>query len=88
MTKTKANYYNKKKDDIINYFNKSKRIIDYKKQKASIIFNETEFKYPIDSFGLILKNKTIHDKILLVNKLEKYNHSGKHSKIIKDLKIL
>ena len=28
------------------------------------------------------------DKVLLVNKIEKYNHSGKHSKIIKDLKIL
>ena len=64
MTKTKANYYNKKKDDIINYFNKSKRIIDYKKQKAFIKFNETEFKDPIDSLGLILKNKTIHDKVL------------------------
>ena len=88
MTKTKANYYNKKKDDIINYFNKSKRIIDYKKQKASIKFNEAEFKYPIDSLGLILKNETIYDKVLLVNKIEKYNHSGKHSKIIKDLKIL
>ena len=64
MTKTKANYYNKKKDDIINYFNKSKRIIDYKKQKALIKFHETEFKNPIDSLGLLLKNHTIHDKIL------------------------
>ncbi len=38
MTKTKANYYNKKKDDIINYFNESKGIIDYKKL---IIFHKT-----------------------------------------------
>ena len=59
MTKTKANYYNKKKDDIINYFKKSKR-----KKKALIKFNETDFKDPIDSLGLILKNKTIHDKVL------------------------
>ena len=64
MTKTKANYYNRKKDDIINYLNKSKRILDYKRQKADIKFNETEFKNPIDSLGLILKNKTIYDKVL------------------------
>jgi hypothetical protein len=64
MTRTKANYFNKKKDDIKNYLNKSKKMIDYQQQKAFIKFNETEFKDPIDSLGLILKNKTIHDKVL------------------------
>ena len=64
MSKTKADYYNRKKDDIVNYLNKSKRIINNKNQKADIKFNETEFKNPIDSLGLILKNKTIYDKVL------------------------
>ena len=65
MTRTKANYYNKKKEDIMKYLNKSRKLLtDYKKQRAFIKFNEPEFKNPIDSLGLILKNKTIHDKVL------------------------
>ena len=29
-----------------------------------LLFTSPEFKNPIDSLGLILKNKTIHDKVL------------------------
>ena len=65
MTRTKVKYYNKKKDDIKSYLNKSKKtIINYEKQKPFIKFDDAEFKDPIDSLGLILKNKTIHDKVL------------------------
>jgi len=69
MTRTKADYYNKKKDDVENYLNKSRRLLiksmlDMQKQKTLIRLKETDFKNPIDSLGLILKNKTIHDKVL------------------------
>ena len=98
MTRTKANYYNRKKDDIINYLNKSKRLIaNYEKQKAYIKFNETEFKNPIDSLGLILKNKTIHDKVLnnyqnremqsFGTTIEKYNKIKEILNLSKNVKI-
>ena len=68
MTKTKADYFLKKKKDILYYINKSKKIMknnnDNNNQKTIIKFNSPEFKNPIDSLGLILKNKTIHDKVL------------------------
>ena len=68
MTKTKADYFKKKKKDIEHYLNQSKKLMktmnNFKKQKAVIKFNSTEFKNPIDSLGLILKNKTIYDKVM------------------------
>ena len=68
MTKTKADYFLKKKKVIQLSLDKSKKLMqtsnDFKTQKAIIKFNATEFKNPIDSLGLILKNKTIHDKVL------------------------
>ena len=68
MTKTKADYFLKKKKDIQFYLNKSKKLMrtmnDFNNQKAIIKFTSPEFKNPIDSLGLILKNKTIHDKVL------------------------
>ena len=69
MTRTKADYYSKTKDDVENYLNKSRRLImksmlDIQKQKTMIKLKDTDFKNPIDSLGLILKNKTIHDKVL------------------------
>ena len=69
MTRTNADYYNKTKDDVESYLNKSRRLLrksmlDIHKQKTLIKMKETDFKNPIDSLGLILKNKTIHDKVL------------------------
>ena len=69
MTRTKADYYSKTKEDVENYLNKSRRLLmksmlDIHKQKTFVKFKETDFKNPIDSLGLILKNKTIHDKVL------------------------
>ena len=69
MTRTKFDFYNKKKEDVENYLNRSKRLLmksmlDIKKQKTLIKLKETDFKNPIDSLGLILKNKAIHDKVL------------------------
>ena len=69
MTRTNVDYYNKTKDDVESYLNKSRRLLmksmlDLQKQKTLIRLKETDFKNPIDSLGLILKNKTIHDKVL------------------------
>ena len=68
MTKTKANYFRKKKKDIQLYLNRSKKLMktmrDFNPQKAIIKIDNTEFKNPVDSLGLILKNKTIHDRVL------------------------
>ena len=69
MTRTKAEYYNKKKDDIENFLNKSRKflrnsLLEFQKEKTLIKLKETDFRNPIDSLGLILKNKTIHDKVL------------------------
>ena len=68
MTKTKADYFLKKKKDIQNFLDKSKKLMktlnDFRPQKTVIKFNSTDFRNPIDSLGLILKNKTIHDKVL------------------------
>ena len=36
----------------------------FQQQRTVVKFMGTEFKNPIDSLGLILKNKTIHDKVL------------------------
>ena len=98
MTRTKANYYNKKKDDIMKYLNKSRKLFaNYNKQNAFIKFNETEFKNPIDSLGLILKNKTIHDKVLdnyqnremqtFGNTIGKYNRIKEIINLSKNVKI-
>ena len=68
MTKTKADYFLKKKKDIEQYFNKTKKLMktmkNFNPQKAIIKIDNTEFRNPVDSLGLILKNKTIHDKVL------------------------
>ena len=68
MTKTKANYFRKKKKDIQLYLNRSKKLMktmrDFNPQKAIIKIDNTEFKNPVDSLGLILKNKSIHDRVL------------------------
>ena len=68
MTKTKADYFLKKKKDIEQYFNKTKKLMktmkNFNHQKAIIKIDNTEFRNPVDSLGLILKNKTIHDKVL------------------------
>ena len=68
MTRTKANYFMRTKNDIRNYLNKSKKLMktmnNFQPQKTVVKFNSTNFRNPIDSLGLILKNKTIHDKVL------------------------
>ena len=68
MTKTKADYFLKTKKTMEHFLDKSKKMMktmkDFLPQKAVITFNSPEFKNPIDSLGLILKNKTIHDKLL------------------------
>ena len=68
MTKTKANYFMREKNDIRNYFIKSKKLMktmnNFKPQKTVVKFDATNFRNPIDSLGLILKNKTIYDKVM------------------------
>ena len=65
MSKTKADYFNKTKKDIQHYLSQSKKLMKTMRNFNPVIkFVSTEFKNPIDSLGLILKNKTIHDKVL------------------------
>ena len=68
MTKTKADYFLKTKKTMEHFLDKSKKLMktmkDFLPQKTIIKFYSPEFKNPIDSLGLILKNKTIHDKVL------------------------
>ena len=82
MTRTNVDYYNKTKDDVESYLNKSRRLLmksmlDLQKQKTLIRLKETDFKNPIDSLGLILKNKTIHDKVLNIYQNREMQSFGK-----------
>ena len=69
MTRTKAKFFHKTKGDIENILNKSRANFKTnetkeKENNAQIFIFDKDFKDPIDSLGLILKNKTIHDKVL------------------------
>ena len=69
-------FYEEKKKTIQNFLKKSKSVFKYKMndskfdendlEKMSIInIKNLEYKDPIDSLGLLLRNKIVHDKILL-----------------------
>ena len=101
MTKTKADYFRKKKKDIQQYLNGTKKLIktlnNFNSQKAIIKVDNSEFNNPFDSLGLILKNKTIHDKVLdsyqnrefqtFGNNIRKINKIKGEYNLIKNIKI-
>ena len=87
MTRTKAKFFNKAKENIENILNKSRAIfknvdIRDKENSPQIYIGDMEFKNPIDSLGSIINNKIIHDKVLK-NYSERTieNYSNKINKI-------
>ena len=68
MTKTKYNFFQQKREDIHNLFLKSRNFINKEffspDFRPTIKLRKTEYSCPVDSLGQLLKNKTIHDKIL------------------------
>jgi len=101
MTETKASFFRKTKKDIQKYLKESKKLMKTQKnfgsQKAIIKFDKSEFNNPFDSLGLILKNKTIHDKVLdsyqnrelqtYGNNIRKINKIKGEFNLIKNVKI-
>ena len=110
MTKSKINFYKKNKEYIENYLKKSNSNNKYhlhnlkihSKEKENIFntkikFKNNKYQGPVDSFGLLLRNKIVHDKILLnyqdreVHKfgktINKINSLNKFEKYYKNIKI-
>ena len=80
MTRTKVDFYNKAKENIETMYNKTRLHFHNEekneKLKTFIKINDKDFKGPVDSLGLILTNKTIHDKILDNYKDREISHFG------------
>ena len=111
ITKSKIGFYKRNKEKIEKFLKKSKsnnKFNLYKTSNSKLGFDEEnnstiiklkrmKYKGPIDSFGLILRNKIIHDKILLNyqdREVQKYGKSinkinilNKFSKLNKKIKI-
>ena len=101
MTETKASFFRKTKKDIQKYLKESKKLMktqkNFNSQKAIIKFDKSGFNNPFDSLGLILKNKTIHDKVLdsyqnrelqtYGNNIRKINKIKGEFNLIKNVKI-
>ena len=112
ITKSKINFYKRNKKNIENYLTKSKSNNKYNlnnlkkypklgydedKNSTKIKLKNIEYQDPVDSLGLILRNKIVHDKILLnyqdrevqnfskniniVNNFSKYEKYSKNVKI-------
>ena len=76
LTRTKIKFFNEKKKKIKNILKKSKSAFKYgiseskydegEAEKNTLVnIKNLEYKDPIDSLGLVLRNKIVHDKILL-----------------------
>ena len=65
MTETKRNFFQLKKKEVKGIIYKSKRYYkEHYKKKISFDYKYSDFKNPIDSLGLILRNRCIHDNIM------------------------
>ena len=96
LTRTKMKFYNEKKKTIQNFLKKSKSVFKYKMndskfdendlEKMSIInIKNLEYKDPIDSLGLLLRNKIVHDKILLNYQDRQVQDYGKKINVFKNI---
>ena len=111
ITKSKINFYKRNKKNIENYLTKSKSNNKYNlnnlkkypklgydedKNSTKIKLKNIEYQDPVDSLGLILRNKIVHDKILLnyqdrevqnfsknINIVNNFNKYEKYSKNVK-----
>ena len=74
LTRTKMKFQNERKKTIQNFLKKSKSVFKYKisdskyeendaEKNSFINVKNIEYKDPIDSLGLLLRNKIVHDKI-------------------------
>ena len=96
LTRTKIKFYNERKKTIQNILKKSRSVFknntndskydDGDSEKgASVNVIDAEYKDPIDSLGLVLRNKIVHDKILLNYQDRQVQDYGKHIKFYKSI---
>ena len=72
LTKTKQTFYNTKKEEVSKILNQSKYhrkyrsmgMLETEESKIQVYLKSTEFKDPVESLELVLRNKLIHDKLL------------------------
>ena len=74
MTKTKKKFYKEEISNISKILNQSNRNFVNKSNILNSL--DLNFKNPIDSLGLILRNKTIHDKLLMDNSDRSFQKFG------------
>ena len=112
LTRTKIKFYNEKKKKIENFLKKSKSMCKYNineskytnnnddaENEKNTMINVKNIEYidPVDSLGLLLRNKIVHDKILLNyqdlqvqdygQKINKFNDISKIEILSKKVKI-
>ena len=107
LTRTKIKYFNERKKSIQNILKKSKSVYKYSNNESKydddyerntiVNVKDIEYKDPFDSLGLILRNKIVHDKILLNyqdrqvqdfgKKIKYFNDVSKHELLSKKVKI-
>ena len=96
LTRTKIKFFNERKKKILNIMKKSKSVFKFtssetkyeegeNEKNAMINIINVEYKDPIDSLGLVLRNKIVHDKILLNYQDRQVQDFGKKIKFFDDL---
>ena len=96
LTRTKLKFFNERKKNINNILKKSKSVYrynmsnykndEYESDKDTFInVKNMEYKDPVDSLGLLLRNKIVHDKILLNYQDRQVQNFGKLIKIFKNI---
>ena len=98
ITKSKIDFYKKNKTIIENYLTKSKSSnkfnlknlkkksklgYDEENNSTKIRFKNIKYKDPVDSLGLLLRNKIVHDKILLNYQDREVQNFGKKINFMK-----
>ena len=96
LTRTKIKFFNEKKKKIKNFLKKSKSVFKYSineskydedeaEKNTFVNIKNIEFKDPVDSLGLLLRNKIVHDKILLNYQDRQVQDYGKKIHFFNDL---
>ena len=96
LTRTKQYFFNKSKEKIQKIIQKSKstnkfsynssKLLKINNSEPEIKLSEFYYKNPIDSLGLILRNKIVHDEILSNYQDREVQFFGSNIKKIKNLK--